>query len=675
MINYEHSDLFYQDSIRKEWTIVAKKKEKEEDTELKVIATIKNEDILDGSIELQEAISSDDLVFGRCESSKFSFTVYNLSTSLKGATLEVSLSLNGNDPFKIGVYKVDTDKPTADRYHRKVVAYDALYEFNEKNIGDWYCGLTFPLTIKQFRDSLFTHLGMEQEPVTLVNDNIVLPQIYFTTNVLHCSNVPSTTRGGITYSISDGNIYINGTASITTEINLGTPILADGNYMVCFETERGRILNGHIKYSNGNTDCTPSENGTSFTSAGASVSKIIVPYGVTFENCTIHVWANKGTAAYPYVKFGDSGYKLEVTGNAVLSAICELNGAFGHITRENKFRYVILNEIVEGLYPNNDIIPKDDLYPKLEVVDTTIEKSQWIDVQYEDYRVQKIDGVVIMGGDNNVQSTSNPDAKNPLTIDDNFLLSELEDSVVDQIAKNLAPIVSRVWYIPATVKMIANPCVEVGDSIRFNTREAIIFTYVMNRAITGMQMLEDSIEATGEEKRETDKSITNQLNRISKRTKFDLEATNAKIDYLEVNYVKVNQLQAVQADVQRLTADNAVIRGSITAAELRVQGNIDAVNVDLSGKITAVDGKFKNIDATNITAGKLSVDRLEVGKIVTVNSIGNACVSPTQGTITIGTLRAGNLLLYNPANGQYRTAYTTQVTDNQGIVRNFMYLV
>ena len=80
MIDYINSDLFFQDSISKQWVIEVTKKV---DNNTVTVTTFHNDDILNNSISLTESISSSDgLVFGRCESSRFEFTVYNVNTSL-----------------------------------------------------------------------------------------------------------------------------------------------------------------------------------------------------------------------------------------------------------------------------------------------------------------------------------------------------------------------------------------------------------------------------------------------------------------------------------------------------------------------------------------------------------------------------------------------------------------
>lgn len=98
---------------------------------------------------------------------------------LAGKKISVSVTLEGVDeaPFMMGVYKVDSDVPTADRRYRDIVAYDAMYDLLNAEVAGWYNSLTFPMTLRQFRDSFCAYVGVEQEEITLVNDDMVVEKL------------------------------------------------------------------------------------------------------------------------------------------------------------------------------------------------------------------------------------------------------------------------------------------------------------------------------------------------------------------------------------------------------------------------------------------------------------------------------------------------------------------
>lgn len=159
---------------------------------------ISNDKVVQESMELEETLCSDsNLKYGCCESSCFNVRVVN-NGSLKGKTFTAKLQFQSRgilindsgdyiendegsyigtynssnvDTITIGKYKVYSDKPTSDRVYRDLMCYDLMYDILDVDVASWYNGLTFPMTLKTFRDSLFTFLGVTQETTTLINDN------------------------------------------------------------------------------------------------------------------------------------------------------------------------------------------------------------------------------------------------------------------------------------------------------------------------------------------------------------------------------------------------------------------------------------------------------------------------------------------------------------------------
>ena len=171
MVDYELNSLFKKDGIDKQLII---------QTEDKAV-TITNTELHQEKFELTESLCSEsELAFGSCEASSIKFTMSNVFTSLKGKWITVTMSLNGNTdkPFQFGHYKVYSDKPTADRTQRDVVAYDALYDIINANVMGWYDSvlpnLDSTITLKNFRDSFFEHFGVTQKDITLPNDSMVI---------------------------------------------------------------------------------------------------------------------------------------------------------------------------------------------------------------------------------------------------------------------------------------------------------------------------------------------------------------------------------------------------------------------------------------------------------------------------------------------------------------------
>lgn len=171
MVNYQYSSLFLKDSVDKQLNIVS------DDGKI----NITNTELHQEKFELTESLCSEsELTFGACEAGMIKFTVSNVFLPMKGKWLTAKMTLDGHEdkPFQIGRYKVYSDTPTADRTCRDVVAYDALYDILSSDVADWYNQIlpqkNSTVTLKQFRDSFFNHFGVEQEKVSLVNDEMII---------------------------------------------------------------------------------------------------------------------------------------------------------------------------------------------------------------------------------------------------------------------------------------------------------------------------------------------------------------------------------------------------------------------------------------------------------------------------------------------------------------------
>lgn len=165
MVNYPHNDLFNRGDTQRQIQIAFSG------------GTITNKEMHQGSFELTESLCSEQsLVFGTCEASVLKFKVHNVVTSLVGQTLTVSEILNGNtaEPFYYGKYKVYSDKPTADRKYRDIVAYDAMYDILNADVASWYNSISFPCTISYLRKKFLAHCKVDYVDTELVNDDIYI---------------------------------------------------------------------------------------------------------------------------------------------------------------------------------------------------------------------------------------------------------------------------------------------------------------------------------------------------------------------------------------------------------------------------------------------------------------------------------------------------------------------
>lgn len=132
-----------------------------------------NRGIKSGSLGLEEILDDNNqLKFGTCNSSKFTCTLIG-ADDLTGEEIEVYQNVDGirNDIFSGIISSCVLDK---NRIDRKLTAYDKLYAYKDVDVWDWYNKLTYPISLLEFRNSLFEYMGITQVQQTLVNDTMLI---------------------------------------------------------------------------------------------------------------------------------------------------------------------------------------------------------------------------------------------------------------------------------------------------------------------------------------------------------------------------------------------------------------------------------------------------------------------------------------------------------------------
>lgn len=521
MVDYKYKDIYNDTSVSKKMQI-----------ECSDGSVLNEEDWKGESAELTERLCSEsELSFGRCEASTFKLRVRERVVPLAGKKILVSATLEGAEeaPFMMGVYKVDSDVPTADRRYRDIVAYDAMYDILNAEVSGWYNSLTFPMTLQQFRNSFCAYVGVEQEEITLVNDDMAIE------------------------------------------------------------------------------------------------------------------------------KTMDPG---ELPGKTVIESICEINGCFGHISRNGKLRYVVLEQMIEGLYPAENLYPADDIYPADPMGTSEVSKSMYLSCQYEDFICQHIDKLQIRQEENDIGAISGI-GNNCYIIEDNFLVYGKSAAELQTIADNVLSVIGVVWYRPAQVEARGNPCLEVGDGILLHTTREDVYTYILQRTLKGIQALRDSYTAEGEEYR------TGQVNGLQKQIIQLKGKTNVltrtvdetRLEMKDINQNLSTQIKAVAGEVDlKVSKDNLIAEINLTPDKALIK----AERIDLVGVVNADElvSKYATIETLNVTklelnnliATKATIDSLNavsgrVGSLeadhVTVSDLNG--VSARLGTVEANYISAGTV--------------------------------
>jgi len=133
---------------------------------------ISDDMIKSDSMKITESLCSDeDLNFGACECSQFEIVVSGLSRNIAGKEFLVSESL-GEYELTLGLFTVDSTPKQEDKDTRKIIAYDRMKRF-DADVSGWYNLLSFPMTLKAFRNSLCEFVGVnEVENTELINDDM-----------------------------------------------------------------------------------------------------------------------------------------------------------------------------------------------------------------------------------------------------------------------------------------------------------------------------------------------------------------------------------------------------------------------------------------------------------------------------------------------------------------------
>ena len=503
-------NLFYDDSVEKQLIIEYPVSD----------TTLTNAEYQTETMTITESICDEqELQFGCCNASSFEIKVLDTIENFKGKKMKVSILLAGQDePYQLGEYKVYSDKPTADRLYKDIVAYDAMYDILNAEVSGWYNSLTFPMTLRQFRNSFCAFVGVNQEEITLINDDM-------------------------------------------------------------------------------------------------TVEKTIDPG--------------------------------ELPGKTIIEAICEINGCFGHIGRNGKLRYVVLEQMIEGLYPADDLYPSDDLYPADPMGTSEVFKSMYLSCQYEDFICQHIDKLQIRQEENDIGAISGT-GNNCYIIEDNFLAYGKSAAELQTIADNVLSVIGVVWYRPAQVEARGNPCLEVGDGILLHTTREDVYTYILQRTLKGIQALRDSYTAEGEEYR------TGQVNGLQKQIiqlKGKTNVLTRTVDETRLEMKDINQNLSAQISINaqqiltKVSKDNIVSEINQTAESIKIK----AERIDLVGIVNADEMVVKYATIENLNITKLELNNLIATKatIDSLNAVSARLSNVESNYISAGTVKANYMEVAN----------------------------
>ncbi len=288
----------------------------------------------------------------------------------------------------------------------------------------------------------------------------------------------------------------------------------------------------------------------------------------------------------------------QISGKDIITAICEINGCFGHIGRDGKFHYIYLPQAIQGLYPANDLYPDHapdylpwqqrtgHLYPQTPKSAKTGADGTYISCQYEDYTVKTIDKLQIRQEENDIGAIVGRTGDNCYIIEDNFLVYGKSSNELMQIANKIFDKITDIVYRPiVNAEVKGNPCFEVGDPIRITTKYELVETYILERTLEGIQGLRDAYVSNGvenytEQVNGIHKSIiqlkgkTNTIKRTVDENRQEMLDIEAGLSFTIVETAKGLQAD-IEAEQQRAEGEESKLSTKIELTAEGLQANID----------------------------------------------------------------------------------------------------
>lgn len=282
-----------------------------------------------------------------------------------------------------------------------------------------------------------------------------------------------------------------------------------------------------------------------------------------------------------------------LSGADVIKAICELEGCFGQISNEGKFKYVVLSENLDaGLFPSDTLYPANDLYPQDVNHDVDpISKAHYIDVQFEDYLSESITGLTVRTDDADVGVTVGTN-ENVYVITGNFLVYGYNATQLTTAANNALSNMRNRYYKPCTVNAVGNPLHEVGDGIRISTTYRGIVTYILERKLSGIQALRDTYSANGEQ------YYNEQLNSVASQFKqLSGKVTQIKADTDGIK-TSVSDLSAREASHFTQTSNQISLKVSKNNLVSDLNDELSGIDITSNSIHILTTGTFR-VDSTN----------------------------------------------------------------------------
>lgn len=311
------------------------------------------------------------------------------------------------------------------------------------------------------------------------------------------------------------------------------------------------------------------------------------------------------------MKVSKSVDNIDLTAKDVLEAICEINGVFGKMSRDDVFTYVELKPSSRGLFPSKTLYPNKSLFPRKpgNVDIRRLEMGEYKTLQVGDTNFEQITKLQIRQSEDDIGYIAGDDTGVTYIIQGNFLTYSSGTEELKTIANNVLSKISKVIFNPVNITLQGNPCVETGDTIRIiDTNNNVYKSYVLQRTLTGIQMLMDSIISEGDQSLAEVNGIqhdiiklqgkTNELSRL-------VEGTSSTLN----DYAK-----GLKSEISQKTDS---LKLSVSKSFSVTNNNIDEVSKGLSSTNQTVNNLSNDLTNTNKTLSTTNENVTQLGKDLT----------------------------------------------------------
>lgn len=328
----------------------------------------------------------------------------------------------------------------------------------------------------------------------------------------------------------------------------------------------------------------------------------------------------------------------QISGKDVITAICEINGCFGHIGRDGKFHFIYLPQAIEGLYPSDDLFPDHapewmvqaktgHLYPQ-DPGSIRIDPTVHIEPYCESYVTKRITKLQIRQEENDIGLIYG-DGDNCYIIEDNFLVYGKSTEQLQVIAENIFGKITDIVYRPFNAVVMGNPCIEVGDPVRLPTRYEIIEGYVLERTMKGIQALRDTYVAQGtlqydEEVNSMHKSIiqlrgkSNKLTQTIEKTQIDMADMEKELyNTIEITAQEFSaNLQNTKSGLEAIISATAggleaEIKNTKEGLEASINATAGQIRTEVSQTYETKAGAQSNYDTLSSSISQ-TVDKIDI---------------------------------------------------------------